>query len=345
DYKEQYKADSDSIMKYLKSNYIESVSATYDIKISKIPAGGTQLSIWDQKDYVLESRDVYSNDVNYKVYYLILRQGTGQSPCNYDRISASYSGNTLNGNVFDTSYGVARDFGLEPYTTTSVIEGWSEIFPKFKTGTSTIASDGSGTITYDNYGAGVMFLPSGLAYYGSGQTDIPAYSCLVFSFKLLGLQRLDHDFDGVFDFEEDINKDGYLYDFRNTTKYPTPTTTLFDDTDGDGLADFIDVDDDGDGFTTLLEITKPTTQVGIVNGVNYGLSKYFPYSPVVDNPNTPNVDETEPRGIPRKFTGPLVDPDKLESSTNTRTALPEDYTDPSRLRLHLDKKYHSGTGY
>lgn len=333
DYKEQYKADSDSIMKYLKNNYIESVSANYDIKISKIPAGGTQVSIFDQTQYPLLSRDVYSNDVTYKVYYLVLREGTGQAPTNYDKISASYSGNTLNGKVFDTSYGVARDFSLEPYLTTSVIEGWSEIFPKFKTGTATAATDGSGTITYDNYGAGVMFLPSGLAYYGSGQTDIPAYSCLVFSFKLLGLQRLDHDSDGVYDFEEDLPnkdgiKDGYLYDFRNTTKYPNPPANLVDDTDGDGLADFIDVDDDGDGFTTLLEITKPKDKVGIVieNGVpvNYGISKYYPFNPVTDNPNTPNTDETEPRGIP----------------AFAATGEP-DYTSPNRLRLHVDKAHHT----
>src|SRR4051812_37609888 len=70
DYTEQYKADNDSIIKYLKTNYIESVSASYDIKITKIPAGGTQVSIWDQTDYPLASRDVYNRGVNYKVYYL-----------------------------------------------------------------------------------------------------------------------------------------------------------------------------------------------------------------------------------------------------------------------------------
>ena len=56
---------------------------------------------------------------------------------------------------------------------------------------------------------------------------------------------------------------------------------LIDDTDGDGLANFIDTDDDGDGYTTLLEITKPAGKVGRVmeNGVevNYGPSKYFPF--------------------------------------------------------------------
>ncbi|WP_166926254.1 FKBP-type peptidyl-prolyl cis-trans isomerase [Flavobacterium poyangense] len=330
DYNVQYKADTDSIMKYLKTNYIESVSADFDIKISKIPAGGTQVSIWDQKVYPLQERKVYSNGVDYVVYYLSLRKGTGISPTNYDKISASYSGNTLNGKVFDTSHNVPRDFSLEPYLLGSVIEGWSEIFPQFKMGTVTKATDGSGTIKYEDFGAGVMFLPSGLAYYGSGQTSIPAYSCLVFSFKLVGVQRLDHDFDGILDVDEDINGDGYLYDVRNTTKYPNPPKEwLEDDTDKDGLADFIDVDDDGDGFSTFLEITKPADQVGIVKQpdgsfFNFGISKTYPFhAPVLDNPETPNVDETEPRGIP----------------AFAATGEP-DYTTPTRLRIHLDKAHH-----
>jgi hypothetical protein len=321
DYKEQYKADNDSIVKYLKTYYIKEVTVNFDITFEKIPAGGTQISIWDQTGYPLQSRDVYSNDVTYKVYYLTLRKGTGQSPCNYDKISASYTGNLLNKTeYFDSSYGVARTFSLEPYLATSVIEGWSEIFPQFKTGTSTTSN--SGVITYDNYGAGVMFLPSGLGYYGAAQDDIPAYSPLVFSFKLYDLQRLDHDFDGVYDFEEDLSKngvkDGYVYDFRNTEKYPNPPANLFDDTDGDKIADFIDADDDGDGYTTFYEITKPA------DATNTGLSKYYPYDPILDNPNTPNVDETETRGIP----------------AFAATGEP-DYTSPNRLRIHVDKAHHT----
>jgi len=340
DYKEQYKADNDSIVNYLKTNYIKEVTSNFDIVIEKIPAGGTQTSIWDQKVYPLQTRKVYSNDVNYEVYFLTLRQGTGSSPTNTDRIVTSYSGNFLNGKVFDSSYGVGTTFNLFPYSPDgSVIEGWSEIFPQFKTGTSTTA--GNGVITYDNYGAGVMFLPSGLAYYaGTVGSDGPAYSCLVFSFKLFDLQRMDNEYtvssstggvvivgDGIPDYLEDINGDGYLYDFRNTTKYPNPPKELIDDTDGDGIADFVDFDDDGDGFTTRFEITKPTNEIGIIGGINYGARLYYPWDPTVDNPATPNIDEYEPRGIPRKPTGA------------NGTFLPEDYTAGSRLRIHLDKTY------
>ncbi len=345
DYKEQYKADNDSIVNYLKTNYIESVTADFDVKISKIPVGGTQISIWDQKEYPLQTRKVYSNDVTYEVYFLTLRQGTGSAPMNTDRIVASYTGNFLNGKVFDSSYGNAETFNLFAYSPEgSVIEGWSEIFPQFKTGTSK-TDVATGVISYDNYGAGVMFLPSGLGYYaGTVGSDGPAYSCLVFSFKLFDLQRMDNEYsissstggivilgDGVPDYLEDVNGGGYVYDFRNITKYPKPPTDLIDDTDGDGIADFVDFDDDGDGFTTRFEITKPTNEIGIVKVgdvyINYGTGFYYPWDAREDNPATPNTNEFEPRGIPRKPTG-----------TNG-TFVPEDYTASGRLRIHLDKTY------
>jgi FKBP-type peptidyl-prolyl cis-trans isomerase FkpA len=351
DYAEQYKADNDSIIKYLKTNYIEEVTTDFDVKISKIPAGGTQTSIWDQTVYPLQNRKVYSNDVTYTVYYLSFRQGTGSAPTNTDRVVTSYSSNLLNGTAAETTYGypVTKDLYLYADAATRVTEGYSEIMPKFRTGTST-TDPGTGVITYQNYGAGMMFLPSGLAYYASGSGVVPAYTPVVYSFKLFDLQRMDHDLevlqgqtvnvpDGVPDYLEDINGDGYLYDFRDTKKYPNPPADLIDDTDGDGIPDFLDSDDDGDGFLTRFELTKPTDQIGIVNDVNYGIRLYYPWDPTVDNPLTPNTDETEPRGIPRRPTGALADPTKPESSTNVKAYLPEDYTANPRLRIHLDKTY------
>jgi len=357
DYKEQYKADNDSIIKYLKTNYITVINSPgtlqdQDVVIKKIVAGDGNVSIWDQTTYSLKSRDVYSNDVTYKVYFLTLRKGVGSSPTNTDKVVTAYTGTILDNTVFDTSYGNGVAFNLFPYANDStVIEGWSEIFPQFKTGTSSTA--GNGVISYKDFGAGVMFLPSGLGYYSQPQTGIPAYSPIVFSFKLFDLQRMDNEFsnttsgrvfigDGIPDYLEDLNNDGYLYDYNlNKTKYPNPPTDWVkeNDTDGDGISDFLDFDDDGDGFTTRFEITKPAGQIGIVNGVNYGARLSYPWDPTVDNPLTPNVDETEPRGIPRRPTGALADPSQAESATNVRAFLPEDYTANPRLRMHLDKTY------
>ena len=84
-----------------------------------------------------------------------------------------------------------------------------------------------------------MFLPSGLAYYNAATATIPSYSPLVFSFKLYDLKRADQDGDGVLSIDEDLNHDG---DFTN------------DDTDGDGIQNYLDIDDDGDGALTKNEI-------------------------------------------------------------------------------------------
>ena len=334
DYTEQFKADNDSIEKYLKTNYIEEVTADFDIKISKIPEGGTQTSIWDQTVYPLQTRNVYNDNITYKVYYLVLNEGAGEAPCNFDRINASYVGNLLNGTVFDTSDNLGRDFSLG----VEVIDGWSEIFPKLKAGKAKPVNE-DGTITYSDFGAGVMFIPSGLGYYNAGSGSIPAYAPIVFSVKLYAIQRLDHDGDGIFDFNEDISGDGYVYDFRNKELYANPPIELIDDTDGDGLADFIDIDDDGDGYTTLFEITKPAAEVG----GNFGPSKYYPFDAfeVEDDPTTPNTNEalnSEPKGVPRKPTG-LTNPDLPESPSNPRKFVKEDYEAEGRLRVYRDNTY------
>ncbi|MBL0739138.1 FKBP-type peptidyl-prolyl cis-trans isomerase [Flavobacterium sp. GN10] len=327
DYKEQYKADNDSIEKYLKNNYIKNVTADFDITFEKITDPATQVSIWDQQEYPLEHRDVYNRDVTYRVYYLTLRKGTGEAPCNFDSVSVSYTGNLLNGTQFDSSYGLAREFNLDIYAN-NIIEGWGEIMPKFNVGTQS-APGSDGTITYDNYGAGVMFLPSGLGFYANVQPDIPAYSPIMFSFKLFALKRADSEYnisngtniivgDGVPTYKEDINGDGYVYDHRDKVRFPNMPASLIDDTDGDGIPDFYDFDDDGDGYTTRFEVTKPA------DAPVTGISLYYPYDPIPDNPATPNVDESETWGIP------------AFSATGN-----PDYTSPGRLRIHVDKDHHS----
>jgi hypothetical protein len=129
----------------------------------------------------------------------------------------------------------------------NTIRGWSEIFPKFKTGSYTTNNDG--TVSYNDFGAGVMFIPSGLGYYSSGSGNIPAYAPLVFSFKLYELQRLDQDNDGIPSYQEDVDGDGYMSLLETGVLNP-------DDSDGDGIPNFLDVDDDGDGYGTRSEITK-----------------------------------------------------------------------------------------
>ncbi len=309
DFQEQYDTEIETIREYLKNFYIESItsSADYtdqDIKLTRIPTGNTSLiPIWDSP--LLDSTVVTYDEVDYKVYYLNLRQGNaaGVSPVSVDEVLASYKGSyldydtkTVNGVAVDSL--VSTDFEYIPFPDNFIplsqtIRGWQKMFPKFKSGVIN-TNPGPNPIIYTDFGAGVMFLPSGLAYYNIGSGSIPSYSPLVFSFKLYDVRRADQDSDGILSINEDTNHDG---DFTN------------DDTDEDGTQDYLDIDDDGDGYFTKTE-TKYTDSAGVVH--------YYPFNgAAVDDPATPLVDET--KGVP---------------------SCGLDYITPTRVRRYLDKTCH-----
>ena len=251
DFTEQYKADTLAINTYLREHYITVTNAAgyttdMDVVITKIPDNGTQTSIWDMPNRQTRMVKVASqNDLEYEVHYLNLRQGipTNPKPCNFDSVFVSYRGTLLNGSQFDYVQVPSVMFRLE-----TLIRGWGEIIPQFNTGSYIDAGDG--TTIFEDFGAGVMFLPSGLGYYNVSQVGIPAYSPIVFSFKLYEIERLDQDNDGIPTYLEDVPndlgiKDGYI--------------TIDDDTDGDGVPDFRDIDDDGDQILTKNELKIPNT--------------------------------------------------------------------------------------
>jgi hypothetical protein len=106
-----------------------------------------------------------------------------------------------------------------------------------------------------------------LAYFNSSPGGIPSYSPLIFSFKLYEIQRIDHDGDGIFSYLEDLNGDGYLYSFAagipNPDNTNAPSTAVLIGPNKyskeNEVPDFLDVDDDGDYFTTKSEIKNIST--------------------------------------------------------------------------------------
>lgn len=282
-YEEVYLEDIAKIEDFLHTHYV-TVDADYNTEFFEIPEGGTQTPIWDMPE--LESVDRNIHDITYKIYFLKLREGVGESPTRIDSSFVSYKGNLLE----DVS--VTFDQSINPvwFPLEDVIRGWGEIIPEFKTGTHTANPDG--TITFDNYGAGVMFLPSGLGYYNTATGNIPSYSCLIFNFKLNNLEFRDHDRDRI------LSKYEYGLNFNEEAN----------DTDNDGIPDYIDVDDDGDGALTKNEIKFTYMDGGVEK------TGYYPYTgAAVDDPATP-YDDT--KGIPN---------------------CSGDFTSIIRLRKHLDK--------
>ena len=230
-YAEQKPIDDAAIDDFLATHYV-TVDAEFNTTFELIGVGGTETPIKDMPN--LEFKMVDRNDLTYKLYYLNLNEGIGEQPIKVDSAFVSYKGTLFNGTVFDTAEAPVW-FMLQ-----DVIPGWGEIVPEFKAGESIENPDG--TVTYQNYGAGVMFLPSSFAYYGSSIGAIPAYAPLIFNFKLIGQKHIDHDSDRVLS----------VYEYYDPNP-SVPIGTLLD-TDGDDVPDYLDVDDDNDGTITKEEI-------------------------------------------------------------------------------------------
>ncbi len=245
---EQQAVDRDSLLMYFQTHYYNASAFTepgnysYDqIIISELPKdeNGNYMDLPDPDDNALLAGDITTYtatiaDINYEYYALIINQGGGEKPRFTDDIVINYSGNLMDEAVFDNSVNPVN-FDM---ITEIAVEGWRRILPNFGTaeGNGTVNEDG--TISYSNYGVGVMFIPSGLAYFNSPPLGIPAYSNLIFKFELYDSAFNDHDGDGVFSHLEDLNNNGSVFD---------------DNTDGDQGADYADQDDDGDGVFTLFE--------------------------------------------------------------------------------------------
>lgn len=312
DYTTQRDADRNTIETYLDTHYLNLESVT-DISsvvnsadlIKKLPTTGTIppsiFSLLGSTTYPkLLTKEVEDDGIKYLVYYLVFNEGnTTEKPCPFDEVLVTYRGTSLEkvseGVVSATEFDKAT-LGVK-FPLNSLVGGWREIIPFFGKGTFDEVATGNGPNVYTNYGAGIMFLPSGLGYFNGngGSALIKSYSPLVFSFQLQNFIRIDNDNDGIMTVDElAVNSEG---------KYA--------DTDGDGIYDFGDLDDDNDGYTTRNEIKKPTPL-----GINQGTSLYYPFNPIIDNPLTTDIDESEPKGIPDKS---------------------GDFSTPTRVRRHLDK--------
>jgi hypothetical protein len=320
-YNEVYPEDLAKIEDFLATHYV-TWDADFNTTFTQIPAGGTQTPIANMAE--LDTIQRKFHDITYKIYYLKLREGTGENPTRLDSTYVAYKGNTFTKKTTDNVVTYTQnvfDQSDTPvwFTLEDVIKGWGEVIPKFKTGSHVVNLDG--TVSFRNYGAGVMFLPSGLGYYNTATGNIASYSPLIFSFKLYNQRFRDHDRDKIPSKIEYREKETTgLVDFNKVAL----------DTDGDGLPNYLDVDDDADGVLTKVEIAFT-----FMDGTTKK-TKHYPYDgAAVDDPATPYDDR---KGIPRAFTGLLMPVIIPPSTTSIMLKSPgtDDFTYASRLRRHLD---------
>jgi FKBP-type peptidyl-prolyl cis-trans isomerase FkpA len=254
DYTVQYATEKAQIEEYMHTHYM-TVTENFDVTFDTLVDNSHQ-SIWDQTDYPRLSKEVRSlnedNAPTYTVYYFMFQQGVGTAPTRADDVKVAYRGQLFDGTQFDYN-----PLGETALNLSGTIEGWQEIIPLFKPGTYVDVPNSPDPPSFQEYGAGVMFLPSGLGYYNSGSTSIGAYEPLIFSFKLHGADYLDADSDGILNINEREGEFGDPYYYN---------TDLDGDDDNNGTdniystnysPNYLDTDDDDDGFSTLFETKIP----------------------------------------------------------------------------------------
>ncbi|MBR9756598.1 MAG: hypothetical protein GYB39_00820 [Algicola sp.] len=200
----------------------------------------------------LKSKLVEYDDIEYKLYYLQLREGLGDSLHKIDEAFLTYEGFVIEDyNVFDSTVTPISlnltSIGLE---VPGVVYGFRDGLIEFKGGYDNI-DNGDGTFTYKNHGIGAIFIPSGIGYFARGSSGVLPYTPMIFKINLMGVIHTDFDFDNIPSYLEDIDGDGDVYN---------------DDTDGEGIPDFIDADDDGDGVLTKDEVDYATYVVDTTQG-------------------------------------------------------------------------------
>ena len=187
--------------------------------------------------------DRVAEGVTYTLYYLNAIEGDGSNPKFSDVVTLRYEGMFLN-----------TEFTLSPYTKlfdsaatnvsfdlTNVVNGFQDGMVECKTSATGPIIGTDGSVTFENFGVGAVFIPSGLGYYVSppNGSPIPFYSQLIFTYQLYTSRVGDSDNDGIPTILEDLNGNQIEED---------------DDTDGDNFANFFDGDDDNDGRPTLQEL-------------------------------------------------------------------------------------------
>ncbi len=243
EYSEQYPVDLAKIEDFLQTHSV-TIDADNNTTFTQIASGGSEMPVMNHPN--LEFITVNKHDIAYKVYYLKLDDGKIDeiAPTKVDSVFVAYKGTSFVKNS-ETNATTQTHFEtvVNPtwLTLDGVILGWSEIIPLVHPGEVTV-DPVTGNLSYSQNGSIVMFLPSGLAYFNQSRTSIPAYSPLIFNVKLFKQKSRDHDRDRVLSRNEYvINADFSILD-----------------SDGDGLADYLDVDDDNDGVLTKEEIKIST---------------------------------------------------------------------------------------
>lgn len=223
DHEAQALIDNDSLTQFLKNYYFDTSSDS----IKPMVSGQTSLA--DDTSGNLKTLNVTENDIDYTMYVYVIDRGgkdasgnvinTKGAPTVVDSVFSKYSGQRI---VRTDSIGAvpfdANTSGIW-FTLDGVIRGWTYGISDNLEGGKNITNNGP--ITYENFGKGILIIPSGLAYRNAGTSGISPNENLIFYISLLDIvEDTDHDNDGKASIDEDADLDGDPRNDFNDENFP-----------------------------------------------------------------------------------------------------------------------------
>jgi FKBP-type peptidyl-prolyl cis-trans isomerase FkpA len=250
--------DDAEIIEFLKTHFynkdeFETPPEGFDFRIRFDTIAGDnsgKQSLFASSNLITDVISVTSSDfgrddgevIDVKLYTLVVRQGVeAGKPTIGDFSILRYEGSLIDGTLFDASSNQPVRFNLS-----SVVRGFGNGMKNLQTGMGPV-ENADGTVSYEGYGIGAIFIPSGLGYFNnSPNTLIPAYSPIIFKVDAFAYEPdSDFDGDGIPSILEDLNNNGNLLD--DNTDDESESFGVY-------LANFNDTDDDNDGILTIDEI-------------------------------------------------------------------------------------------
>jgi hypothetical protein len=281
--------------KRIEIKYQKITSDNYEYESYRLSNGNTSLKFSKPKD-----------ELEYTIAYFIVpdasnkkQVGEGQPISTMDSIYIKSKMFSLkNEVVVDNSYMPSyysfpltlKEFGymsqgLYPLIPNQLKTGERQILTLLKTATNVkIAEDG--TPTYDKGSAGriVAIIPSGVGYFNAGYgSKVKAYQPHIMDMTLIAKKERDHDGDGIpskYEVEAVMKLGREVSDQELLDMKLTIHDYFAYDTDGDGIPNFLDDDDDGDGVLTKTELQYKDKK----KDTKYRTLKY--YDPLLINCNT-----------------------------------------------------------
>lgn len=164
----------------------------YRVVIDSMEAGSGRTPLIEQVEYKMVD-DVFEPNVKYKLYYLKVAQGEGAAVTDAEVVYITYETWRLSNNELleRTNSSQPKPFVLDNKASNT---GLKEALKEFNAAENFIDNE-DGTIDYEGYGIGAVFVPSGLAFFNNPPLGAPIgyYNQLIHTFQVKGISEKEEE--------------------------------------------------------------------------------------------------------------------------------------------------------